>query len=171
MFYLRELTRGDLPVINEWRNDEKLIAFLGAPFRYIDIEVDNKWFDSYMSNRNSCVRCAIIESETNEVIGLVNLINIDYINRSCTVSIMIGKSENQGKGAGEYALGKMIDHAFLNLNMNRVELTVLSDNIRAQKLYSKIGFKKEGVKRSCVFKHGSYKDMIIMSILNSEYGQ
>lgn len=169
MYYLREITRNDLQFINEWRNDEELISFLGAPFRFIDMEVDNKWFDSYMSNRNNSVRCAIVESDTNTIIGMVNLLNIDYINRTCVIGIMIGKNEKRGRGAGEYALRKMIEHAFFNMNMNRVELLVLSDNLRAQGLYRKIGFKKEGVKRSCVFKNGSYKDMIIMGLLNSEY--
>lgn len=51
MFRLRELERKDLPIINRWRNDAELIALLDAPFRYINLDVDMKWFDGYMSNR------------------------------------------------------------------------------------------------------------------------
>ena len=40
MFHLRELERKDLPTINKWRNNPELIALLGAPFRYINLDVD-----------------------------------------------------------------------------------------------------------------------------------
>ena len=40
MYRLRELDKKDLPVINEWRNNKELISFLGAPFRFINIDVD-----------------------------------------------------------------------------------------------------------------------------------
>lgn len=45
MFHLRELERKDLPAINKWRNDPELIALLGAPFRYINLDVDIKWYE------------------------------------------------------------------------------------------------------------------------------
>ena len=56
MYKLRELERKDLTIINSWRNDYELIEQLGAPFRYINLEVDQKWFDCYMSNRGNQVR-------------------------------------------------------------------------------------------------------------------
>ena len=59
MYRLRELERKDLLEIYNWRNDVAVINYLGAPFRYINLEVDEKWFDSYMCSRNNCVRCAI----------------------------------------------------------------------------------------------------------------
>lgn len=46
MYKLRELERKDLTIINSWRNDYELIEQLGAPFRYINLEVDQKWFVS-----------------------------------------------------------------------------------------------------------------------------
>ena len=51
MYKLRELERKDLTIINSWRNDYELIEQLGAPFRYINLEVDQKWIDCYMSNK------------------------------------------------------------------------------------------------------------------------
>lgn len=50
------MERKDLTIINSWRNDHELIEQLGAPFRYINLEVDPKWFDLYMSNRGNQVR-------------------------------------------------------------------------------------------------------------------
>lgn len=168
MYRLRELEKRDIEAINKWRNDPELIASLGAPFRYINLIVDEEWFDSYMNNRNTQVRCSIVD-EDDAIIGLVSLINIDYMNQSCVFHIMIGNGENQGKGAGTYATKEMLNHAFNNLNIHRVELNVLADNMRAIHLYEKVGFIKEGTRRQCDFKNGKFVDMLMYSVLREEY--
>ena len=82
---------------------------------------------------------------------------------------MIGDKRNYDKGYGTEATKLMLNHAFNNLNLNRIYLKVLEDNPRAIKIYDKCGFKKEGVLRSAVYKNGSYKNLIIMSILKEEF--
>lgn len=163
---LRELERKDLNEINKMRNNKNIIDTLGANFRYINNEVDEKWFDNYMNNRSNTVRCAIIIK--NNFAGLITLSNIDHLNRTSCLHIMI-KEEYQNLGVGSIVIKKMLKHAFYNLNLNRVELEVLYDNIRAIHVYEKNGFKKEGVRRQIVYKNGKYVDLINMSILKSEY--
>lgn len=165
---LRELDRKDLPIINKWRNDEELIELLGAPFRYINIEVDEQWFDNYMSNRSSTVRCAIVDSK-DVIIGLISLTSINSINQSAQLHIMIGDCENQGKGIGTIAIKGMVEHAFNNLNLHRIELLVLESNKRAQRVYEKVGFKREGIKRKAVYKSSRFIDLYLYAILREDY--
>lgn len=170
MFRLRELNRSDIEEINKWRNNSELIDFLGAPFRYINLDVDNDWYDSYMKNRNTTVRCAIVSEENeNKILGLVSLTNINYLNQSAIFHIMIGNEEYQGKGIGTFATKEILNHAFNNLNINRVELLVLKENTRAINLYKKVGFIQEGIKRQCIFKNGKFVDVVIMSLLRDDY--
>lgn len=169
MYKLRELEREDLKVINRWRNDSELIACLGAPFRFISINVDEKWYENYLSSRNNAVRCAVVKEDDNKVLGLVSLVSIDYMNQSAEFHIMIGDKENQGKGIGTFAVKAMLEHAFYNMNLQRIELTVLESNKRARALYEKIGFIKEGVKRKAKYKNGKFIDMIMMSILKEDW--
>ena len=171
MFRLRELERKDLPIINRWRNDAELIALLGAPFRYINLDVDMKWFDGYMSNRGSAVRCAITKDSDDKILGLVSLVLVDYLNQSAEFHIMIGDKGNQGKGIGFFAVNEMLKHAFYNMNLQRVELTVLEDNVRAKHLYEKCGFVYEGRMRQAKFKSGKFLDMLLYSILRQEYNR
>lgn len=168
MYKLRELQRDDIKTINKWRNDPELISCLGAPFRFINEEVDFRWYENYMQSRNKSIRCAIVDDK-DLIVGLISLLNIDYINRSCELHIMIGESENRGKGIGTFAVKSMIDHAFDNLNLRRIELEVFEDNIPAMRLYKKCGFVREGIRREAVYKKGQYLSMIIMSILRSDY--
>ena len=169
MFHLRELERKDLPAINKWRNDPELIALLGAPFRYINLDVDTRWYESYMGNRGSAVRCAITEDDKDEILGLVSLVSINYMNQSAEFHTMIGDTQNQGRGLGTFAVRSMLDHAFNNMNLQRVELTVLEDNVRAKHLYEKCGFVYEGRKRMAKYKNGKFVDMLMYSILRSEF--
>lgn len=153
-----------------WRNDPEVIAFLGAPFRYINPDVEQRWFDNYMANRSSCVRCAITTEEApGEILGLVSLTNIDALNQCGSLQIMIGAKENQGKGMGSFAVSAMLDHAFRNLNLHRVELRVLPTNARAIHVYEKAGFVKEGVLRRAVYKNGVFSDICQYGILKEEY--
>lgn len=168
MYKLRELERNDVKKLNEWRNNPELINMLGAPFRYINSEVDFAWFDNYMKSRSSNVRCAILDGN-DEFIGVVSLTNINTINQSAEFHIMIGDEGSQNKGAGTYATKSMLSHAFENLNLNRIELTVLVDNYRAIKMYEKIGFRKEGELRNIYYKNGNFKNAYIYSILKEEY--
>ena len=51
-------------------------------------------------------------------------------------------------------------------NVHRVELTVVADNHRAIKLYEKVGFQREGLKReNYLGEDGIYHDEIIMGII------
>ena len=85
--------------INKWRNDPYLIACLGAPYRYFNEDVDQRWYDKYLNAQGNSVRCAIVD-ESDEILGLISLLDIDSINRSAALHTMIGTTENRGKGVG-----------------------------------------------------------------------
>ena len=169
--FLRELSRRDLNDVTAWRNDAELVNDLGSIFRYIDNEVDIEWFNAYMAGRKNNVRLAICESESRRIIGVTHLLGIDWANRSADFGICIGDRSTHGKGAGEFATRGVLKHAFMDLNLHRVHLTVLADNERAIHLYRKAGFVEEGRLRQVAFKNGDYADMLQMAILSHEYRQ
>ena len=168
MFKLRELDKKDIAIINEWRNDPELISYLGAPYRFINVTVDENWYNSYMANRGNQIRCAIV-NDNDTILGLVSLTNIDYINSSAEFHIMIGNKSAQNSGVGSFAINSMLSHAFLNMNLQRIELSVLVSNKRAIHVYEKMGFVYEGTKRNCCYKEGKFTDMHIYSVLRSEW--
>lgn len=169
MYKLRELERKDLNVINKWRNNPELISLLGAPFRYINLDVDIKWFENYMANRGNAIRCAIISEDREEIIGLVSLVAIDFLNQSAEFHIMIGDTEKQNQGAGTYAVKAMLYHAFYNMNLQRIELSVLENNERAKHLYEKCGFIFEGRRRKAKYKDGKFVNLLLYSALRDDY--
>lgn len=167
-FALREISKEDLPVINQWRNDKELVDLLGNNFLFIAKEVDEAWYDNYLKTRGTAVRLAILDTGISKLIGTVQLTNIHHVNRSAEFSIMIGDKSYWSKGAGFFATLSVIHHGFDNLNLNRIYLTVLQYNTRAIKMYEKAGFKEEGVLREAIFKNGTFVNLIQMSILKTE---
>lgn len=168
-YFLREISRGDIFAINQWRNDPAVINELGAPFRFINQEVDDSWYASYLGARNNNVRLAIACRDDNKIVGAVYLTGIDWLARSAEFSIWIGDQHHQGNGAGKMAAQGMLKHAFVDLGLNRIYLTVLESNGRARSLYARVGFSTEGVLREAVFKCGKFSNLIQMSILASEF--
>ena len=168
-YFLRELCKEDAVVINSWRADRELISKLGAGFRYIDVSVDARWLDSYMERRNNNVRLAVCCKVSKAVVGVVYLIAIDWLNRNCELAIMVGEKQHRGKGAGTYAIREALEHAFSDLNLHRVYLTVLQNNSPAISLYKKFGFIEEGLCRESVYKEGEYKNVISMACLRTDF--
>lgn len=52
---------------------------------------------------------------------------------------------------GEDALRIFIDFMSKNLNLNKIELTTMKDNKRAQSLYKKLGFKRNRNNKADLF--------------------
>ncbi|MFT5195456.1 MAG: RimJ/RimL family protein N-acetyltransferase [Candidatus Promineifilaceae bacterium] len=102
-------------------------------------------------------------------IGEVVLNEIDDENRSASFRIAMSGSAYFGKGYGSEATRLIIDYGFSTLNLHRIELEVYDFNPRAQHVYEKCGFVKEGVKRDVLFWDGRYQSAIIMSILEDEW--
>lgn len=169
MLYLREITREDIPEINRYRYNKDLVNHLGAPFRFVNIETEYNWFDNYMSSRNSNVRLAICSDEDNSIIGLVYLVNINWIFRRCDFGILLGDEKDRGKNNGYIAIKMILEHAFNDLQLNRVEVKVLESNTNAISIYKKVGFIQEGVLRQSVYKEGRFQNQVIMSILKEKH--
>jgi RimJ/RimL family protein N-acetyltransferase len=167
--FLRELERADLPAINAWRADYELVGLLGGSFRHVGSEVDARWFDAYLNLRAHNVRLAICVANSREIVGVVYLLNIDWINRSAEFSIQIGAASARGRGIGKAATELMLTHAFADLNLRRITLTVLATNTHAIALYEKTGFRQEGIFRQAAYKSGAYVDVIPMAILSPEH--
>ena len=74
-----------------------------------------------------------------------------------------------GQGLGRRILTDIIRIAFRELGAHRLFLVVFEDNSRARHLYESIGFKYEGIMREAAHRNGSWFNLHLMSILESEY--
>jgi diamine N-acetyltransferase len=167
---LRAITRSDLPFFVEWLNDLEvtrgLIHFL--PFSMEDEEV---WFERMRQTprEEHPLVIDICSEEGWEPIGNCGLFSIDWRIRQAEFGIVIGAKQHWNKGYGTEALTLIIQHGFETLNLNRIFLRVYANNPRAIRAYEKAGMSVEGRKRQAHYDEGQYVDVILMSILRSEW--
>jgi len=165
---LRLLEPEDLNQLYIFRNDYEITRHLGgfsAGFSHSDLK---EWLESHRQ-RNDEIIWAIATQKDNICIGHVGLYQIDYRVRKADFGILIGDTNQQGKGIGKAVSSVILNYGFQQLNLHKVSLSVLATNERAIKLYHSIGFQKEGIMRDEQFRDGKYVDSIIMSCLEQEW--
>jgi RimJ/RimL family protein N-acetyltransferase len=104
-----------------------------------------------------------------KLIGFVSFEGISWRNRDTFVAIALGEREQWGKGYGTEAMQLMLRYSFLELNLNRISLSVFDYNPRAIRSYEKCGFQHEGRMREFILKDGKWHDLLFMGILQEEW--
>lgn len=150
-----------------WMNDRSVTDGLGNTVMMTTIEGEKEWIVN--AGKKGDVNFAIVRKEDDELLGNCSLMNIDRINRKCTIGIFIGDEKNRSKGYGNEALKLLLNYAFNFQNMHNVNLNVFSFNKRAIKCYEKIGFKTCGMRHEIYFLDGKYYDEIQMEILDRDF--
>ena len=166
MYKLRELERKDLPLINNWKSDHNLISCLDAPYRYMNMDIDSGWLENLLSNRGNAIRCVIVDKEEDNILGMTSLVEIDFMNQSAKFHALLKDKNSQEIEA--FAVKEMLNHAFYNMKLHRIQLEVLSSH-NAVSIYEKAGFIKEGVKREALFEKDAFADIYVYSLLKEDY--
>lgn len=112
------------------------------------------FFDDIENNKILCF--AIIGKKENIHVGNISLQRFDWINRSAELAIIIGEPDYYGKGIGTAACKAIVDHGFNKLNLERCWSGTAETNIGMQKIFEKLGFKKEGEFINAMFLDGRY---------------
>lgn len=110
---------------------------------------------------------AVIEQETDAMVGEVVLNDLHEENRSCGFRTLIGP-EGRGKGLGTEATRMITRYGLNSLGLHRISLEVYDFNPRARHVYEKVGFTHEGTGRDALWFEDGWIDVHYMSILESD---
>jgi ribosomal-protein-alanine N-acetyltransferase len=101
-------------------------------------------------------------------IGSARLL-VDADQHSADYSVGIFAPELRGQGLGREITRLALSWGFGQLGLHRVELEVLAGNTRAIRCYLACGFRQEGIRREALLYPEGWRDLILMSVLRSEY--
>lgn len=164
---LRAMTKNDMQMICDMFNDPNMENNVVGWAFPISLEQQMAWFDSHMNDRTNFR--FIIETPEDGAVGVATLTSIDWKNRCATHGIKLANKEKRTKGIGTDTVMAIMRYAFDELGLHRLDGSWFDTNAASKGLYTKCGWKEEGVKRSCVFKNGQWRDLTIVGILDSDY--
>ena len=167
---LRAIEKEDLPRFVVWLNDPEVRRNLQI-FQPLSLAQEEVWFKDILQ-RPVEEQPLVIEIQNADVwqaVGNVGLFAIREADRAAEIGIFIGEKKFWGQGYGTEVMRLMLKHGFNELNLNRIFLRVYATNPRAIRSYEKAGFKPEGRLRQDHFMDGKYIDVILMSVLRSEW--
>lgn len=104
------------------------------------------------------------------IVGVVTLNDIHPVHRSATVGMLAIHSKALGRGSCGLDAGRdVVEYAFMELNLNRVDCRIMVHNEPIQKLVRRVGMMEEGTVRDAIYKNGSYVDIKVFSILKGDW--
>ncbi|WEV42166.1 GNAT family N-acetyltransferase [Bifidobacterium sp. ESL0682] len=111
---------------------------------------------------------------TDNVIGMIFLIDIDGWARSARIQVMLGK-DYRGRGYSRDAMPRVMTYGFatppVGLGMHRIWVAVPEKSTRTLSVYQSLGFIKSGTSRDSLWDAsiGKYQDLIVLDTLADEY--
>lgn len=110
----------------------------------------------------------IIE-KNGENAGTIALFDIDRDYRHAEFGAFMVKPEMHGQGVGTKALEMLLEYAFDELNLHKVNGGYLEDSEASRKVQEKFGFKEEGKQRDMKYRGGEYLDLVRTGLLEDEW--
>lgn len=108
----------------------------------------------------------IFKNDDNTLIGTINLFQVLRGGlQSAFIGYFLDKNHN-GKGYTTEAAKLIVEHAFHDLKLHRVEAGVMPHNIASMRVLEKAGFHKEGIAKSNVKINGNWEDHQVLAIIN-----
>lgn len=166
---LRGLLKKDADGMLEWMNDPEI----RKNFRFSAESRDKNDAMNFIKEASveliegKSIHYAIVD-ENDEYLGTVSLKNINLSARNAEFAISLRKKA-QGKGIGYKSTMELLKMAFGRYDLQRVYLNVLTENLRAIRMYEKCGFIYEGEFRKHLFLYGEYKSLKWYGLLKEEF--
>jgi len=161
---LKPLELKDIENIMTWVND-------------LEVTKNLQHFDKKFTRKDEVVYVKKILASKNDFVfsifngsnyvGQCGIHQVSWENKLGRLSMLI-KQEFWNKGYAQKVLPIIVDYSFKKLKLHKVWLMHWKENKKADHLYKKIGFKKEGLLKDEYFWQGRYHDMVRMAILNSK---
>lgn len=103
-----------------------------------------------------------------KLVGMINLHFINWKTRSTSIGYYLSE-EAQGNGIMQACVTAILQHAFDDLNLNKVDIQCAEGNKRSRHIPERLGFKQEGISRDAEFINGHYNDIVTYSLLAKEW--
>ncbi len=164
---LRAREPEDAPLLHAWFNDASVTEHLSMRYP-LSHEQEERFVSGASVTGYFAANFAVVTRDDGRLIGGAELRDVSPENRTAILGITIGDKACWDGGYGTDTIRTICRFGFEMMNLNRIELDVFAENARARRVYEKVGFREEGVRRQAVYKYGRYQDVVVMGLLAGE---
>ena len=166
---LHGLREEDLPALAGWEMDPGRMPMLSGLVAPPSEAAAKELIANKCANDKDDLGFAIETLDDPPVlVGMIELASARPKDRCATVGIALGR-EHVGQGYGTDAMRVIVDYAFREIGLHRLQLEVATFNRAGIRAYKKAGFVAEGHRRGSLWHDGRWYDEVMMSILEHEW--
>lgn len=167
---LSAIGESDLDELHKWSNDPEINYMLGGWHFPSSLQDQKKWFAGLNLNSNN-QRFAIHTPDLG-LIGMANLVEVNWKDRNAFHGMLLGDKEIRGKGYGTDTIMAIMRYSFEELGLQRLDTTIIEYNQPSLHVYTqKCGWVIEGRKKNYYFRKNRFWDVVILGIERDKYFQ
>ncbi len=166
-FTLRQFVDSDLENVFKGLSHPDIIKYYGISFDTLEATKEQMtWFADLEKNGNG-IWWAVCAKEGGKFLGAGGLNNLSKVSQKAEIGFWL-LSENWGRGIMTEAMPLIINHAFSNIGLHRIEGFVEPENRNCKNALAKLNFKLEGTMQECEIKNGKFISLDIYSIIDKK---
>ena len=154
---LSPLTLGNYEILYPIAAQEKLVQYSPSDIqtpealkRYVELALEKQ-------KVNAAIPFIIFDKKANQYAGSTRFMNIDHINKVVEIGATWIGREFQGTGLNHEMKSLMLDHAFWEMDFEKVEFRIDERNVRSRRAVEKLGATLEGILRKNVYLLDGFK--------------
>jgi ribosomal-protein-serine acetyltransferase len=102
------------------------------------------------------------------IVGVAGFHAVDWTNRGTSIGYWLAE-DAQGRGTMTAVVRALLDHAFCEWDLHRVEIHCAPANRRSRAIPERLGFREEATLRETERIGGRYLDSVVYGLLASEW--
>lgn len=148
----RPYLRNWLPWLDMTRGIDEMIVYVDSTIRQL---AANQGFQTAIWHND-------------KIVGIIGYHHLEWANRSTCIGYWLDE-RHQGKGIMTKSCRTLVEYAFEEWKLNRIEIHCAEGNIKSRGIPERLGFKSEGLLREAEWLYDHYVDHVVYAMLAKEW--
>ena len=167
--YLRPLETGDAEPMAVGYHEERETFFESGRIPRSPIAFE-RWIEGlYKQQPPEEIQLAICLMESDEMIGIVGVSGLDWINRTGETEIYISSSAHRGQGYGAEAKHLLLEYCFDRLQLEMLSSFIWEPNERSAAAVRRQGYRFAGRFKTLAVQDGKFRDILVFDVSREEW--
>ncbi len=168
---VRAVAEADLVALMDVNGDDEVTRFL--PYRsWLTLDDAHAWLERMRAfgATGASLQLVVVDKADGRAVGTALLFRFDEANGQAELGFVLGRS-HWSTGFMTEALTALLDAAFGEMGLRRLEAIADSRNIASCRLLRRLGFTREGVLRERWLEEGKPRNAEVYGLLAREWGR